>query len=346
MLAQLAPRQGRSARLYTARGGRSVDSRAMRYPTVSRDILDVVGQTPLVALDRLTAGLPSRILAKLESANPGLSVKDRPALQIIVDAERAGLIEPGDTVIERTSGNMGTGLAIACALKGYKLVVVMSAGNTLERQKAIRALGARVVLVPQVTGKPGQVTGDDLKRVEVVTNELTRKLEAFRADQFKNPSSVKAHFAGTGPEIWKQTRGEVDAFVSMVGSSGTFTGVSRYLKKQNPKVKCVVVEPVAASILSGKRKHPGRHKLQGVGYMEIPQLYEPALVDEFISIGDAEAMRTARKLAKTEGILAGFTSGANVAAALRIAKRSKTPLTIATVITDSGLKYFSTDLYE
>ncbi|MDE3216209.1 MAG: pyridoxal-phosphate dependent enzyme, partial [Gemmatimonadota bacterium] len=182
----------------------------MRYPTISRDILDVVGQTPLVALDRLAAGLPSRVLVKLEASNPGLSVKDRAALQIVVDAEKRGLIRPGDTVIERTSGNMGTGLAIACALKGYKLVVVMSAGNTLERQKAIRALGAKVVLVPQVNGRPGQVTGDDLKKVEVVTNALTAKLRAFRADQFKNPSSVKAHFTGTGPEIWKQTGGKVD----------------------------------------------------------------------------------------------------------------------------------------
>jgi cysteine synthase len=318
----------------------------MRYPTVSRDVLDVVGQTPLVAIDRLTAGLPSRIFVKLEAANPGLSVKDRAALQIIVDAEAKGTIKPGDTVIERTSGNMGTGLAIACALKGYKLVVVMSAGNTLERQKAIRALGAKVVLVPQVNGRPGQVTGDDLKKVEVVTNELTAKLRGYRADQFKNPSSVKAHFTGTGPEIWKQTGGKVDVFVSMVGSSGTFTGVSRYLKKKNPKIRCVVVEPTAASILSGKRKHPGRHKLQGVGYMEVPQLYDPSLADEFVSIGDVEAMRTARAMARREAILAGFTSGANVAAALRIAKRSRRALNIVTVATDSGLKYFSTDLYE
>ncbi len=318
----------------------------MRYPTVSASVLDVVGQTPLVALDRLSAGIKSRVLGKLESANPGLSVKDRPALQIIEDAERKGIIKPGDTVIERTSGNMGTGLAIACALKGYKLYVVMSAGNSLERQRAIKALGAKVVLVPQVNGTPGQVTGDDLKRVEVVTNELTAKLKGFRADQFKNPSSVKAHYTGTGPEIWKQTGGKVDVYVGVVGSSGSFTGIVRYLKQKNPKLKAVVVEPVAASILSGKRKKPGRHKLQGVGYMEVPQLYEPDLVDEFISIGDAEAMRTARKLAKTEGILAGFTTGANVAAALRIAKRSRKALNIVTILTDSGLKYFSTDLFE
>ena len=175
----------------------------MRYPTVSASVLDVVGQTPLVALDRLAAGTNARVLGKLESSNPGLSVKDRPALQIIEDAERKGIITPGDVVIERTSGNMGTGLAIACALKGYKLYVVMSAGNSLERQRAIKALGAKVVLVPQVNGTPGQVTGDDLKRVEVVTNELTKKLRGFRADQFKNQSSVKAHYTGTGPEIWK-----------------------------------------------------------------------------------------------------------------------------------------------
>ncbi|HEU4989751.1 MAG TPA: cysteine synthase family protein [Gemmatimonadaceae bacterium] len=317
----------------------------MRFPGISASVLDVVGQTPLVALDRLAAGLPSRVLGKLEASNPGHSVKDRPALQIIEDAERTGVIKPGDTVIERTSGNMGTGLAIACALKGYKLVIVMSAGNSLERQKAIKALGAKIVLVPQVNGRPGQVTGDDLKAVERVTNELTVKLKAFRADQFKNRSSVKAHYTGTGPEIWKQTGGTVDVYVGVVGSSGSFTGIVRYLKKKNPRLRAVVVEPTAASILSGRRKKPGRHKLQGVGYMEIPQLYDPGLVDEFISIGDAEAMRTARKLARSEGILAGFTTGANVAAALRIARRSKTPLNIVTILTDSGLKYFSTDLF-
>lgn len=318
----------------------------MRYPSVSSSILDVVGETPLIALDRFVGDSPSRVLAKLESANPGLSVKDRPALQIIVDAEKQGLIHPGDTIIERTSGNMGTGLALASLIKGYKLVVVMSAGNSVERQKAIRALGAKVVLVPQATGKPGQVTGADLRRVEDVTDQLTRKLKAFRADQFKNPSSVKAHEKGTGPEIWKQTGGKVDVFVSVVGSSGTFTGVSRFLKKQNAAVRCVAVEPTNASILSGKRKTPGRHKLQGVGYMEVPQLYDRALVDEFVRIGDREAMETARRLGRTEGILAGYTSGANVAAALRIARASQRPVTVVTIITDSGLKYFSTDLYE
>ena len=314
-------------------------------PRFVDDVLDLVGGTPCVSLTRLAAGTGSRILAKLESANPGLSVKDRAAKQIIVDAERRGLIKPGDTVIERTSGNMGTGLALACLRRGYKLVVVMSKGNSVERRQMIAALGARIVLVPQVTGRPGEVTGADLKKVEEVTDALTRKLKAFRADQFKNESSVRAHERGTGPEIWTQTRGEVDAFVSVVGSSGTFTGVSRFLKRKNPAIRCYVAEPKNAAILSGRRRVAGRHKLQGLGYMEIPQLYDPSLADGYLTVTDAEAVRTARRLAKLEGILCGFTSGANVAAALRIARASDRPLTIVTVITDSGLKYLSTDLY-
>ena len=314
-------------------------------PRFVDDVLDLVGGTPCVSLTRLAAGTGSRILAKLESANPGLSVKDRAAKQIIVDAERRGLIKPGDTVIERTSGNMGTGLALACLRRGYKLVVVMSKGNSVERRQMIAALGARIVLVPQVTGRPGEVTGADLKKVEEVTDALTRKLKAFRADQFKNESSVRAHERGTGPEIWTQTRGEVDAFVSVVGSSGTFTGVSRFLKRKNPAIRCYVAEPKNAAILSGRRRVAGRHKLQGLGYMETPQLYDPSLADGYLTVTDAEAVRTARRLAKLEGILCGFTSGANVAAALRIARASDRPLTIVTVITDSGLKYLSTDLY-
>lgn len=318
---------------------------SVRFSTVSNSVLDVVGQTPLVALDRLALRVPARVMAKLESMNPGLSVKDRPALQILHDAERRGLIRPPMTIIERTSGNMGTGLAIACLLRGYKLVVVMSAGNSIERQKILRALGAKVVVVPQVTGRPGQVTGEDLKRVEQVTIALTKRLKGFRADQFKNPSSVRAHEFGTGPEIWKQSGGKVDVFVSVVGSAGTFVGVSRYLKKRNPAVKCYVVEPSNAAILSGRRRTPGRHRLQGVGYMEIPDLWEPELADGFLSVSDAEATRTARLLATKEGILAGYTSGANVAAALRLARASARALNIVTIITDSGLKYLSSDLY-
>ena len=317
----------------------------MRHPIVVDSVLDLIGDSPCLSLTRLAAGTGCRIVVKLESANPGLSVKDRAANQIIADAERDGRLTPGDTVIERTSGNMGTGLALACLRRGYKLVVVMSAGNSVERRQMIAALGAKIVLVPQVTGRPGEVTGADLKKVEEVTDALTRKLRAFRADQFKNPSSVRAHERGTGPELWAQTKGQIDAFVSVVGSAGTFVGVSRFLKRKDPAIKCYVAEPRNAAVLSGRRRVAGRHKLQGLGYMEIPQLYDASLVDGFLTVTDAEAVRTARQLARQEGILCGFTSGGNVAAALRIARSAKRPLTIATVITDSGLKYLSTDLF-
>lgn len=316
----------------------------MRFPNISSSILELVGQTPLIAL-RLTNDLPSQVLVKLESSNPGLSVKDRAALQIVMDAERQRRIRPPMTIVERTSGNMGTGLALACIQRGYRFVAVMSAGNSIERRQMLRALGAKVVVVPQVTGSPGQVTAEDLDRVEETTIALARKLQAFRADQFANPSSVRAHELGTGPEIWKQTRGRVDAFVSVVGSAGTFVGVSRYLKRRNPAIKCYVVEPRNAAILSGRRRRPGKHRLQGVGYRKIPDLWQPELADGFFSVGDGEAARTARLLARKEGIFAGYTTGANVAAAIRLAKATPRPLTIVTIITDSGLKYLSTDLY-
>ena len=311
----------------------------MRNPGVVDSVLDLIGDTPCLCSRGSRRARAAAFCVKLESANPGLSVKDRAADQIVADAERRGLIRPGDTVIERTSGNMGTGLALACLRRGYKLVVVMSKGNSAERRQMLAALGAKIVLVPQVTGRPGQVTGADLKKVEDVTEALTRKLKAFRADQFKNPSSVRAHERGTGPELWAQTGGRTDVFVSVVGSAGTFVGVSRFLKRRHPAVRCYVVEPKNAAVLAGRRKVPGRHKLQGLGYMEVPQLFDRSLADGYLTVTDAEAVRTARALARREGVLCGFTSGGNVAAALRLAREATRPLTIATVITDSGLKY-------
>lgn len=296
-------------------------------------------------LGRLAAGLPGRVAAKIEYANPGASVKDRPALRIIEDAEKAGTLRKGQTVIERTSGNMGTGLAIACAVKGYPLVVVMSAGNSQERVRMLKALGARVVRIPQVDGKPGQVTSRDLQAVEKATKALQARLKAFRADQFENPSTVWAHRDGTGQEIWRQTRGKVDAFVSVTGSAGTFMGTMRALKKRKPAVKAFVVEPEKAAILSGKVKTPGRHKLQGVGYAEVPALFDLNFADGYIQVTDREAARAARDLARREGIFCGFTSGANVAAALKLARKAPKGALIVTVICDSGLKYLSTDLF-
>lgn len=308
-------------------------------------ILGAVGETPLVALDRLTKGLPGRVAAKFEPANPGASMKDRPALWIINEAEESGALKKGQTVIERTSGNMGTGLAITCAVKGYPFIAVMSSGNSMERVRMLRALGAKVVRVPQVTGKPGQVTGQDLQVVEKATIALQKKMGAFRADQFVNPGVINAHYAGTGREIWKQTQGKVEIFTAAVGSAGTFMGVAKYLKKRNSSIKTYAMEPLKAAILSGKLKIPGPHKLQGIGYAGTPALFDPGFCDGFLQISDREATETARLLARKEGIFCGFTSGANVAAALQLARQAKKGQLIVTVICDSGLKYLSTDLF-
>ncbi len=309
-------------------------------------ILDTIGNTPLVALDRLSAGLRARVLAKIEFYNPGFSIKDRIALKIMEDAERQGKLKPGGTVIELTSGNTGTGLAIVCAVKGYKFIAVMSEGNTRERARMLRALGAKVVLVPQVNrARYGQVSGEDLAAVDRVTTALAKKLKAFRADQFNNLSNEQAHELTTGAEIWEQTGGQVDAFVSTLGTGGTFAGVSAALKKRNPHVKCYAVEPSGAAFLSrGKVTNPA-HKIQGAGYAMPLPLFRPEHCDGFLTVTDADAIRTARRLAIREGIFAGFSSGANVAAALRVARQLPPGAVVVTTINDSGLKYLSTDLF-
>lgn len=314
--------------------------------TVLPSVAATIGQTPLVALDRLARGLPGRVLAKLETVNPGGSVKDRIALAIIEAAERDGRLKPGGTVVELTSGNTGIGLAIVCAVKGYRMVAVMSEGNTVERRRMLQAVGAEVVLVPQVgRPRPGQVSGADLARVEAKTRELVKRRRAFRPDQFLNPTNVAAHEHGTGREIWEQTGGRVDAFCALVGTGGTFVGVARALKARKPAVRCYAVEPASAPVLAGKRVRNPRHKLQGGGYASVPPLWDPACCDGFLTASDAEALRVARRLGREEGICAGFSSGANVAAALALARRASPGAAIVTVIADTGLKYLSTDLF-
>lgn len=313
---------------------------------IQSSIIDTIGATPLVALDRIGRGLPGRVLLKIEYYNPGASVKDRIARQIIEDAESAGRLQPGGTVIELTSGNTGTGLAVVCGVKGYRLICVISEGNSPERSRMMRALGAEVVLVPQVgEPRPGQVSGADLEEVERVTQELTQKHQAFRADQFNNPSNIRAHQL-TGQEIWQQSGGKVDAFISMAGSGGTFSGVSRVLKEVQPRVRCYLVEPAGAPYLAGKPVTQPNHKIQGAGYMmDLPKV-TPDLVDEYLTVTDDEAIATARQLARREGIFGGFSTGANVAVALRLARIAKEGEVLVTTAGDSGLKYLSTDLYE
>lgn len=314
---------------------------------IAASVLDTIGDSPLVALDRLAAGLPGRVAIKVEATNPGGSIKDRAALRCVEEAEADGRLRPGGVVVELTSGNMGAGLAVVCAVRGYRFVAVMSAGNSRERVQMLRALGAEVELVPQAPGgKPGQVSGDDLALVETRTRELVRERGAFRPDQFNNPAAVRGHELTTGPEIWAQSGGAVTHFCAIVGTGGTFLGVARALKAHNRAVRCLAVEPEGSPVLAGGAVTNPRHRLQGAGYAAIPPLWEAALCDGTVSIGDDEATDCARALAAREGIFAGFSAGANVAAALRLARDAAPGSLIVTVACDTGLKYLSTDLVE
>ena len=239
----------------------------IRGSGVLPSVAEAIGNTPVVELRRLTAGLPGRIVAKLEYLNPGFSKKDRIARQIIDDARATGLLQPGQTVVELTSGNTGTGLAIVCAVRGHPFVAVMSVGNSHERARMMRALGAEVVLVPQAMGsRPGFVTGDDLALVELRAQELTQELGAFRADQFVNPSAARAHETSTAAELWDQTGGEIDAFIEFVGTGSTYAGIARFLKDRRSSIRCFVVEPEGAAPLSGQPVTNAAHRIQGGGY--------------------------------------------------------------------------------
>jgi cysteine synthase A len=318
-----------------------------RSENVLKSVKEVIGDTPLVELGRMTGNLEGRILVKLDYLNQGFSKKDRIALQMIEDAEDQGLLKPGQEVVELTSGNTGTGLAIVCAVKGCKFVAVMSKGNSQERARMMAALGAEVILVDQAPGSPGgQVSGEDLALVEQETKRIVEERKAFRADQFILQGNFRAHYLHTGPEILRQTNGRLDVFCDFVGSGGTFAGVSAALKEHNPQIKCFVVEPAGAAILAGKGITNSNHRIQGGGYSmkELP-LIKKEHIDGFLQVSDEEAIKTARTLAKSEGIFAGFSSGANVAAALKLLNGEFKGKTIVTMINDSGLKYLSTDLW-
>jgi cysteine synthase A len=315
-------------------------------PAAAESITGAIGGTPAVWLDRLTAGLPGRVLLKLESMNPGGSIKDRAALQCIVDAESDGRLRPGMPVVELTSGNMGIGLAVACAIKGYRMIAVMSEGNSPERRQLLQAYGAEIELVPQVMGGvPGKVSGEDLALVELRTVELVQELNAWRPDQFNNPSNPRAHEFGTGPEIWDQSGGRLDAFVAIVGTGGTFVGVARALKAFDAAIRCLAVEPAGAQALAGLPVENPAHSLQGAGYAMIPPQWDASLCDGTMAVDDEEAIATARALAAREGILAGYSTGANVAAALRLAGDEAPGFTVATVACDTGARYLSGDLF-
>ena len=306
-----------------------------------------MGATPLVALDRITRGVDGRILAKLDYLLPGFSKKDRAARRIIENAEKSGELKPGQCVVELTSGNMGTGLSIVCAVKGYPFVAVMSKGNSAERARMMRSLGAEVVLVDQAPGsRPGEVSGADLALVEEAAQRITAERGAFRADQFRRSGNPEAHRDGTGPEIWHQAQGRIDAFCDFAGSAGTLAGCAAFFQAAAPQVACYAVEPEGAEALAGGDISRPDHPIQGGGYL-IPDLTHLAGIElaGCLKVSGAQARRMSRRLAREEGIFAGFSAGANVAAAMQLLAGPIRGGTVAVIICDSGLKYLSTDLW-
>src|SRR5271157_587475 len=306
-------------------------------------IVEAIGATPLVELSRIAKGTGGRLLAKLEYLNPGFSKKDRIARQIVEDAEADGSLQPGQTVVELTSGNTGTGLAIVCAIKGHPFVAVMSKGNSPERARMMRALGAEIVLVEQTPdSQPNQVSGADLELVEAAARRIAHQRGAFRADQFYHAGNFRAHYLHTGPEILQQAGCRIDAFCDFAGTGGSFAGCAAAFKELDPGMQCFLVEPESCAVLAGYPVRNAGHRIQGGGYSmrELP-LLRPEHVDGYLAVSDEDAIAAARRLACEEGIFAGFSSGANLAAALQILHGR----TVVILINDSGLKYLSTDLW-
>jgi cysteine synthase A len=299
---------------------------------IAQNITELIGNTPLVYLSKLAQGLPGKVAAKLEFFNPCGSVKDRIAVSMIEEAERQGLLGPGSTIIEPTSGNTGIGLAFVCAQRGYRLILTMPESVSVERRKILTRFGAEVVLTPQEEGMRGAV-----RKAEEL---LARIPNSFMPQQFKNPANPKIHRETTAEEIWRDTDGTIDVFVAGVGTGGTITGVAEVLKPRKPSLRVVAVEPARSPVLSGGQ--PGQHKIQGIGAGFVPDVLRLELVDEIIRVEDDAAFATAERLAKEEGILAGISSGAAAWAALEVAKRpeNKDKL-IVVILPDTGERYLS-----
>jgi len=299
---------------------------------------ELIGGTPLVKLRRVTDGAGATVLAKLESFNPGGSVKDRICLSMVDAAERDGLIEPGKTtIIEPTSGNTGIGLAMIAASRGYALVLTMPESMSIERRRLLRAYGAKLVLTPAEGGMSEAVR--EAERLVADTPD------SFMPQQFKNPANPQIHQETTAEEIWRDTGGSLDVFVAGVGTGGTITGVARALKPRKPEIRYVAVEPAKSPVLSGG--HPGRHKIQGIGAGFIPDVLDLNLVDEIVQVEEQDAVTAARRLAAEEGILCGISSGAAAHAAIQVAHRLENARkTVVVVLPDTGERYLSGDLFE
>ena len=305
---------------------------------IAKKLTDLVGNTPLLELDKFSKakGLETPVIAKVEFFNPGGSVKDRIALAMIEDAEQKGILKPGATIIEPTSGNTGVGLALASAVKGYHLILTMPETMSVERRNLVKAYGAEVRLTPGKDGMAGAIRAAEELRDSIPG--------AVILQQFENPANPARHYATTGPEIWRDTDGQVDIFVAGVGTGGTVTGVAKYLKEQNPVVRVVAVEPKSSAVLNGGQSGP--HKIQGIGAGFVPKTYEASVIDEVFDVDNDDAIRTGREVAQQEGLLVGISSGAALYAAIEVAKRPENKgKKIVVLLPDTGERYLSTVLY-
>jgi cysteine synthase A len=307
--------------------------------TINGNILEAIGNTPLVALRKVVSPGCGHVLVKIEGANPTGSMKDRMAQAMIARAEADGRLKPGDTVVEYTGGSTGASLALVCAAKGYRLRVITSTAFSEEKLTQMAAFGAELTLVPSEGGKfTRQLFLDMIGRAR----ELSLEPNTYWTDQLNNADSITGYHP-LGEEIWSQTNGGVDAFVQSVGTSASLKGVASVLRRHNPKVRIIAVEPGESAVLSGGQA--GAHKIEGIGIGYAPPLWEPGVVDEIIAVPTADAEAMARRLAREEGLFAGTSLGANVIAAIRVARKLGTGATVATLLVDSGLKYLSTDVY-
>lgn len=304
----------------------------------AKQLTELIGQTPLLELNRFSAakGLQTPIIAKVEFFNPGGSVKDRIALAMIEDAEQKGILQPGATIIEPTSGNTGVGLALVSAVKGYHLILTMPETMSVERRNLVKAYGAEVRLTPGKDGMPGAIRAAEELRDSIPG--------AVILQQFENPANPQRHYETTGPELWQATEGKIDIFVAGVGTGGTISGVAKYLKEQNPQVKIVAVEPASSPVLNGGQSGP--HKIQGIGAGFVPKTYDASLIDEVLDVENDDAIRTGRELAQSEGLLVGISSGAAAYGASVVAARPENAgKTIVALLPDTGERYLSTVLY-
>lgn len=302
---------------------------------IYENILELIGQTPMVRLNKIVEPGMAKILAKLENFNPGGSVKDRICLSMIEDAEKKGLIKKGTTIIEPTSGNTGIGLAMVAAVKGYRCILTMPETMSLERISILKSYGAEVILTPGLEGMKGAI-----KKAEQLLKETPN---SFMPQQFKNPANPEIHKKTTAKEILQATGENVDAFVAGVGTGGTITGVGEVLKKRSSNIKIVAVEPKNSAVLSGKQ--PGPHKIQGIGAGFVPDILNRQVIDEIIQVDDDDAFKTSRRLAKEEGLFVGISSGAAVWAALQVARGLGRGKTVVVVLPDGGERYFSMEQY-